>query len=501
MHRAVAIIHIEETDYYLESLPLQTVRPFIMDDMSLKEEAEDAHVDVKDKGAVQQLLRSRVTELIDKANEEWDEKWADTAEQDRPPRMLPLVRLRVEYEASLELGSPIRFGQEFVDKVANPRDVLHFSKKKVSNAAAKRARGAKDPRYAFVDVDIDDVVDADKFEKIKVGGLVKEFLERQNLELLNSDGLERAITNFVEKDDRDAIVHFVAGMMKSYQGQLNSMVPSEKELDKELDRIRDEQHRNRRNGESEAPEDQMEASTSRAGTKGAAIPRGQASKATRAATSNRRRADSDDSMLDEDDGGAEASVFDDDDDDEEEEEQRGQQRGGSRQVASKGPASRSTKATSSRSNGAQRKATSKSRENTTFLGNSDEDQSMDDDDDDDRTSMQPPAPTPRTSRADVLARGTPSARGKKAATSKTPGSRAAAAPPSASRTSSRAAASKAQSRLTFQNRRNEDSDEGDAGRGRGRSGSSGRDDSPGFEIDEEASQPVNQLARGSARRR
>lgn len=158
--------------------------------------------------------------------------------------MLPLVRLRVEYDASFELGNPIRFGQEFVDKVANPKDVLQFTKRRAT--AARKQKSGDDERYAYVDVDVENLMPAEKFERIKIGGLVKEFLHKQNLELLNPDGLERAVTNFVEKDDRDAIQHFIKGMTKTLQGQLNSMQPDEGALARELDRIRDESYRNRR---------------------------------------------------------------------------------------------------------------------------------------------------------------------------------------------------------------------------------------------------------------
>lgn len=59
--RCVGIIHIEGTNYSIEAVPLHTVRPFVMDDMSLAEEADDAGVDLTDKAAVQKLLRNRVS--------------------------------------------------------------------------------------------------------------------------------------------------------------------------------------------------------------------------------------------------------------------------------------------------------------------------------------------------------------------------------------------------------------------------------------------------------
>lgn len=44
----------------LEPIPLKTVRPFVMDDMLLADEAEDAGIALDDKAAVTKLLKNRV---------------------------------------------------------------------------------------------------------------------------------------------------------------------------------------------------------------------------------------------------------------------------------------------------------------------------------------------------------------------------------------------------------------------------------------------------------
>jgi double-strand break repair protein MRE11 len=42
-------------------------------------------------------------------------------------------------------------------------------------------------------------------EKVHVSTLVHQYLEAQNLGLLPENGMQRAVTLFVEKDDKDAI--------------------------------------------------------------------------------------------------------------------------------------------------------------------------------------------------------------------------------------------------------------------------------------------------------
>lgn len=518
--RMVAIIHVENTDYYLEEIPLQTVRPFIMDDMVLKDEAEDANVDLNDKGAVQKLLRDRVTELIDRAKEEWETKFENVPADQRPPgenggMMLPLVRLRVEYEADIQLGNVIRFGQEFVDRVANPRDVLHFSKKKKTASRAEReaariAREGHDGRYAQVSLtDImagerdedDDEGDPDRLAKVKVGNLVKQALRGQNLELLNPDGLERAITSYVDKDDRAAITEFVGGMVKSYQAQLNSSVPDEVELEKELDRIRDEAYRNRRGGsDDEDVDEEMDedtpapsrrsaaASGSRGRSAAASSSKTTQKKTTSKATSSRRRDDDsfdeqdDDSVMDGDSHG-EGGGF----SDYEEEPAPAKSRGGGGRKAAAPAASSSRRGAATTS---KRAAASKA--NKTFRGDSDDDDDSDvdmasagggggdsdfedDDDEDDRqparrggattSSKRNTAASTSKSRAQVLDRSTPAPSKRKAP----------------------AAASKAKA--------------SGSGRGGGRAAAAADrgSESDGFEVDEEASQAAAN-SKGTRRR-
>jgi len=77
--------------------------------------------------------------MIEQAREDWMSKYEHLSEAERQAikMPLPLIRLRVSYTRH-ELGNLVRFGQEFVDKIANPRDVLQFSKKKVM---PKRGKG------------------------------------------------------------------------------------------------------------------------------------------------------------------------------------------------------------------------------------------------------------------------------------------------------------------------------------------------------------------------
>ena len=118
---------------------LKSVRPFVIDDLDLEEEARERGIELdndKSKYEISKMLENKIHELIGVARDRWREKHEHLPEEQIPPVPLPLIRLRVDYEKH-EVGNLVRFGQKFVGSVANPRDLLGFNKKR---AIARKAR-------------------------------------------------------------------------------------------------------------------------------------------------------------------------------------------------------------------------------------------------------------------------------------------------------------------------------------------------------------------------
>ncbi|PWN37275.1 DNA repair exonuclease [Meira miltonrushii] len=235
--KQVAIIHVKGRDFTMEPLTLKTVRPFVMDEVDLDEIVDQANLRIDDKQGVTKLLKRKVKDLIEQANQEWDSKHANIPIDEQPERMLPLVRLRVLYTRH-EMGNLVRFGQESTEIVANPRDLLQFSKKKTENASRKNAGNTEDYLEPT-----DDMLPSEKLEKVSMSDLVRTYLATQSLHILNPTGLERAVMKFVEKDDKDAIGRFVEKELRSTNSNLVTGNPDEQALDAELDRIRGEKNR------------------------------------------------------------------------------------------------------------------------------------------------------------------------------------------------------------------------------------------------------------------
>lgn len=90
-----------------------------------------------DNAKIEELLRDIVFQLIEECHEE--HRLAPTNEMSQPlgpspceerEMVLPLIRLRVDYTGYNTIHSQ-RFGSLFVGKVANPRDIILWSKTSV----------------------------------------------------------------------------------------------------------------------------------------------------------------------------------------------------------------------------------------------------------------------------------------------------------------------------------------------------------------------------------
>jgi double-strand break repair protein MRE11 len=99
------------------------------------------------------------------------------------------------------MSNPIRFGQEFQGRIANPRDVLTFHRAKKS--ATRSGKVVVD--QPELSIDDPDLSVTEKLARVRVANLVKEYLSAQELQLLGETGMSDAIQMFVEKDDIHSI--------------------------------------------------------------------------------------------------------------------------------------------------------------------------------------------------------------------------------------------------------------------------------------------------------
>ncbi|KAI3603119.1 double-strand break repair protein mre11 [Moniliophthora roreri] len=220
IEKYVALVQIQGKEFQMTPIPLRTVRPFVIEEVVLTEAAEKQGFDISDQIGISKYLKGKVNELIEQANEQWDTRNAKAAEdgEDELPRMLPLVRLKVDTTGVSETFNPIRFGQEFQGRIANPRDVLIFHR---SKKAAKRSAKVNIDQPEL-SIDDPDLTISEKLAKVRVANLVSEYLSAQELQLLAQNGMSDAIQMFVEKDDIHAIQTHVK---KTFKTMLEKVKP------------------------------------------------------------------------------------------------------------------------------------------------------------------------------------------------------------------------------------------------------------------------------------
>ncbi|KAB8342826.1 hypothetical protein FH972_022424 [Carpinus fangiana] len=206
VNKRVAILSVTAKKFECETIPLKTVRPFVMKEIVLQEEPSMKSLAKKsdNRSEITRYLTSIVENLIEQAKTTWLEtqEGEETDEDLKIP--LPLVRLRVEYTApeggSFDCENPQRFSGRFAGRVANTHDVVQFHRKKTT------VRKLKDNS----DLPEEATMAALSLDTVKVEKLVREFLTAQSLTILPQNSFGDAVSQFVDKDDKHAMEMFVS---------------------------------------------------------------------------------------------------------------------------------------------------------------------------------------------------------------------------------------------------------------------------------------------------
>ncbi|OWK18005.1 MRE11A, partial [Cervus elaphus hippelaphus] len=176
----IGLLRIKGRKMNMQKIPLRTVRQFFMDDVVLAD-----HPDIfnPDNPKVTQVIQNFCLEKVD-------------------------------YSGGFEPFSVLRFSQKFVDRVANPKDVIHFF----------RHREQKENTEGTT---------------LRVEDLVKQYFQTAEknvqLSLLTERGMGEAVQEFVDKEEKDAIEELV-----KYQLEKTQRFLKERHIDALEDKIDEE---------------------------------------------------------------------------------------------------------------------------------------------------------------------------------------------------------------------------------------------------------------------
>jgi len=198
-HKHLGILHLWKDKWRLESVPLQTMRPFKCKEVILAEFEEE--YDLRTDEALMDFLSSQIEDMLDELKA--DNPTVGLTEQAENRHNFPIIRLRVDH-TGYSTCNPQRFGQRFVDRVANPSDLLQFFRKAKRTEAKEDEQGKKPKKQAgFNGAATADEVPA------QIQELVTDFLgsnARAQLRLIDERVFHKAIfEDFVKKEDKGAI--------------------------------------------------------------------------------------------------------------------------------------------------------------------------------------------------------------------------------------------------------------------------------------------------------
>lgn len=223
----IGLLRVKGRKMNLQKIPLKTVRQFLTQDVVLADyqdlfTPDTPHVTKK----VEDFCYAKVNEMLEEAERE---RLGSPLTPEKP-----LIRIRVDYSGGFEAFNTSRFSQKFVDRVANPKDIIHFL----------RRREQKEDIKDEINVDYGRLVKGTAVEGLRVEDLVKKYFEATEqtvqLSLLTEQGMGKAIQEFVDKDEKDAIEELISYQLEKTQRHLQSRgVSTEQEIDAEIKNFRD----------------------------------------------------------------------------------------------------------------------------------------------------------------------------------------------------------------------------------------------------------------------
>ncbi|GFV89364.1 double-strand break repair protein MRE11 [Trichonephila clavipes] len=225
----VGLLQIRKKEFQITKIPLQTVRQFYIKDVDLEDTSLNLNApDSSDK--VIEYCRELVDQFLAKAEDE------HTGHPKQPQK--PLIRLRVFCPPNFETFSVQRFGQSYVSRVANPKDIIHFSRRK-----------SEKMKPTEIDAEmLKTILKQEGFDKQRVEDLVKKYFEQtddtKRLLVLSEIGVSTAVQEYVDKDVKEAISTLVDEQVKKTQNHLKLSSVDHSAIDEELQKFREERRKN-----------------------------------------------------------------------------------------------------------------------------------------------------------------------------------------------------------------------------------------------------------------
>ncbi|XP_044114232.1 double-strand break repair protein MRE11 isoform X2 [Neovison vison] len=228
----VGLLRVKGRKMNMQKIPLHTVRQFFMEDIVLADHPDIFNPDnPKVTQAIQSFCLEKIKEMLENAERE---RLGNPGQPEKP-----IIRLRVDYSGGFEPFSVLRFSQKFVDRVANPKDVIHFFRRR-----EQKENTGEEINFGNLNTK------PSEGTTLRVEDLVRQYFQTAEknvqLSLLTERGMGEAVQEFVDKEEKDAIEELVKYQLEKTQRFLKErhIDALEDKIDEEVRRFRESRQEN-----------------------------------------------------------------------------------------------------------------------------------------------------------------------------------------------------------------------------------------------------------------
>lgn len=238
----VGLLRVKGRKMNMQKIPLGTVRQFFMEDVVLANHTDIFNPDnPKVTQAIQSFCLEKIEEMLENAERE---RLGNSRQPEKP-----LIRLRVDYSGGFEPFNVLRFSQKFVDRVANPKDVIHFFRHR-----EQKEKTGEEINFGKL------ITKPSEGTTLRVEDLVKQYFQTAEknvqLSLLTERGMGEAVQEFVDKEEKDAIEELVKYQLEKTQRFLKErhIDALEDKIDEEVRLFRESRQKNTEEEDDEVRE-------------------------------------------------------------------------------------------------------------------------------------------------------------------------------------------------------------------------------------------------------
>ncbi|XP_056639073.1 double-strand break repair protein MRE11 [Diorhabda sublineata] len=205
--KKVGLLKINKSDFKIIPIELKTVRPFVYGEMTIKDDLQMDFDPPSSSNSMMEIVGKKVDMMISEAKGLG--RTAVVSEK-------PLIRLIIKYKSDKNVFNTIRFGQFYVDKVANSDNMVKFQLIR-EYMRKNKGQNTDDP---------EDEQPQGPLLPDRVEDLVSEYLSGKNtLKLFPLNILNEAVKKSVDSNDANAISDVTDNFIKKMLKDLEKDMP------------------------------------------------------------------------------------------------------------------------------------------------------------------------------------------------------------------------------------------------------------------------------------